>query len=83
MKLGDVNQGIPILKERLHQNNVPILEDYDKREQLQASAGGLDWFGLGSMVIITTRDKHLLDIHGVEKQYEVDVFNVTEALKLD
>jgi len=83
MKLGDVNQGIPILKERLHQKNVLlILDDIDKREQLQATAGGLDWFGLGSMVIITTRDKHLLDIHGVEKQYEVDFFNVTEALKL-
>lgn len=33
-------------------------------------------------MVIITRDKHLLDIHGVEKQYEVDIFNVTEAMKL-
>jgi hypothetical protein len=32
-----------------------ILDDVDSLEQLEALAGGLDWFGSGSRVIITTR----------------------------
>lgn len=38
-------------------------------------AGGLDWFVLGSRVLITTRDKHLLEIHDIEKAYEVWALN--------
>ncbi|XP_061373064.1 disease resistance protein Roq1-like [Gastrolobium bilobum] len=80
---GDVNQGIPILKERLHREKVLlILDDVDKKEQLQAVAGGLDWFGSGSIIVITTRDKHLLEFHGIKKLYEVNEFNDTEALEL-
>ncbi|XP_061376473.1 disease resistance protein Roq1-like [Gastrolobium bilobum] len=82
-KLGDVNQGIQILKERLQQKKVLlILDDVDKREQLQATAGGIDWFGSGSTIIITTRDKHLLDIHGVKNLSEVKKLNDIEALEL-
>ncbi|XP_029129112.1 TMV resistance protein N [Cajanus cajan] len=83
IKLGDVYQGIPILQQRLCRKKVLlVLDDINKKEQLQATAGGLDWFGLGSIIIITTRDKHLLDIHGIEKQYEVNEFNDVEALEL-
>jgi hypothetical protein len=45
-------------------------------------AGGLDWFGVGSRVIVTTRDKHLLENHGIEVSYEIDVFDKGEALEL-
>lgn len=83
IKLADVRQGIPILKERLHRKKVLlILDDVDKIEQLKAIAGGFDWFGSGSVVIVTTRDNHLLEIHGVEKRYEVKEFNDTEAREL-
>jgi hypothetical protein len=36
-----------------------ILDDVRKKEQLEAIAGGFDWFGLGSVIIVTTRNKHL------------------------
>jgi len=60
IKLEDVNQGIPILKARLHRKKVLlVLDDVDKKDQLDAIAGGFDWFGVGSVIIVTTRNKHL------------------------
>ncbi|KAL2967611.1 hypothetical protein AAZX31_16G185400 [Glycine max] len=83
INLGDVYRGIPMLQQRLSRKKVLlVLDDVNKKEQLQATAGGLDWFDSGSIIIITTRDKHLLDIHGVKKQYEVNKFNDVEALEL-
>jgi len=45
-------------------------------------AGGLDWFGRGRRVIITTRDKQLLNCHGIESTYQVEGLYGTEALEL-
>ncbi|KAL8105978.1 disease resistance protein RPV1-like isoform X2 [Apium graveolens] len=80
----NVNQGIAISRDRLPRTRsiLLILDDVDKREQLQALAGGMDWFGSGSRVVITTRDKHLLDVHGVDKIYDVKELNDDEALEL-
>ena len=44
--------------------------------------GKHNWFGSGSRVIITTRDKHLLQTLEVEEIYEVDRLNDDEALHL-
>ncbi|XP_061350173.1 disease resistance protein Roq1-like [Gastrolobium bilobum] len=83
IKLSSVNKGIPIIKHRLQQKKVLIvLDDVDKRQQLQATVGKPDWFGSGSRIIITTRDKHLLKSHEVERTYEVDGLNKKEALEL-
>ncbi|MCI29160.1 resistance protein, partial [Trifolium medium] len=68
---------------RLHRKKVLlILDDIDKLKQLHALAGGLDWFGAGSRVIVTTRDKHLLESHGIEVKYEIDEFDKGESLEL-
>ena len=81
IKVGDVNRGIPIIKRRLQQTKVLlVLDDVDKLEQL--IAGGHDWFGSGSIIIITTRDKYLLDAHGVVKLCDVKPLNVEKTLKL-
>ncbi|XP_027189873.1 TMV resistance protein N-like isoform X2 [Cicer arietinum] len=83
IKLGSVSYGIPIIKERLQRKKILlILDDVDKLEQLQALAGELDWFGHGSRVIITTRDKHLLTNHEIKSTYEVDGLNEKDALEL-
>ncbi|MCI23672.1 disease resistance protein, partial [Trifolium medium] len=58
MKIGGVNEGIEIIKERLCQKKVLlILDDVDELKQLKFLAGRFDWFGPNSRVIITTRDK--------------------------
>lgn len=83
IKLGNVYKGIPIIKKRLCCKKVLlILDDVDRLEQLQALAGGHDWFGFGSVIIITTRDKHLLAAHQVDKTYEVKKLNHEEAFEL-
>ena len=45
-------------------------------------AGEHCWFGSGSRVIITTRDRDLLKTHEVNTIYEAKVLNYDEALKL-
>ncbi|XP_045833054.1 disease resistance protein RPV1-like isoform X2 [Trifolium pratense] len=83
IKLGDVSEGIPIIRERLHRKKILlILDDVDKLKQLQVLAGGFDWFGAGSTVIITTRDKHLLNSHEIKDMYAVEGLYGTEALEL-
>ncbi|KEH26798.1 putative TIR domain, glycoside hydrolase, family 29, leucine-rich repeat domain, L [Medicago truncatula] len=42
----------------------------------------VDWFGPGSRVIITTRNKHLLASHRIEKTYPVEGLNGIDALEL-
>ncbi|KAL2334999.1 hypothetical protein Fmac_016212 [Flemingia macrophylla] len=83
MKFGSVNEGIPVIKHRLHSKKVLlILDDVDDLDQLRATIGGTDWFGSGSKIIITTRDRHLLICYGIKSTYEVNGLNKTEALDL-
>ncbi|XP_027357321.1 TMV resistance protein N-like [Abrus precatorius] len=83
IRLGSVDDGISIIKERLqHKRVLLILDDISKLEQLEALAGSSDWFGSGSRVIITTRNKHLLTYHRVEITYEVQELNNKDALEL-
>ncbi|KEH29798.1 disease resistance protein RUN1 [Medicago truncatula] len=83
IKLGGVSEGIPYIKERLHTKKILlILDDVDNLEQLHALAGGRDWFGCGSRVIITTRNKHLLTNHEIEIIHEVKGMSTENALEL-
>jgi hypothetical protein len=59
-----------------------VLDDVNELNQLENLAGTQDWFGPGSRVLITTRDKHLLMTHGVHKTYEVGMIFPNEALNL-
>jgi hypothetical protein len=82
-KLRDNSEGISTIKKRLQRKKVLlILDDIDELKQLQVLAGGLDWFCVGSRVIITTRDKHLLASHGIEATYEIQGLKKKEALEL-
>ncbi|KAK2421656.1 TMV resistance protein N [Trifolium repens] len=83
IQIEDSSEGIPIIRKRLHRKKVLlILDDIDELKQLRALAGGADWFGVGSRMIVTTRDKQLLENHGIEKTYEIDELNKGEALEL-
>ncbi|MED6133278.1 hypothetical protein PIB30_026862 [Stylosanthes scabra] len=83
IKLASESEGISLIKQRLKRKKVLlVLDDVDKLEQLKAIAGRADWFGSGSIVIITTRDKHVLASHLVERTYQVKEFDDKEALEL-
>nr|BBI93436.1 TIR-NBS-LRR family protein [Glycine soja] len=83
INLASVEQGASIIQHRLQRKKVLlILDDVDKHEQLQAIVGRPCWFGPGSRVIITTRDKQLLASHGVKRTYEVELLNENNALQL-
>ncbi|XLR24764.1 hypothetical protein HN51_071287 [Arachis hypogaea] len=78
-----VKEGSSQIQQRLRQKRVLlILDDIDEYEQLKAIAGKPDWFGRGSRIIITTRNKHLLTLHDIEKTYEVQGLNKEESLDL-
>ncbi|KAM4078068.1 hypothetical protein ACB094_09G008600 [Castanea mollissima] len=70
IKMSDVHQGVNIIKNRLcHKKVLLVLDDVNHVHQLEKLAGEHHWFGLGSRIIITTRDEHVLVAHRVRKIY--------------
>ncbi|KAI7981842.1 TMV resistance protein N [Camellia lanceoleosa] len=83
LKINSVDEGINLMKERLHSKKVLIvLDDVDHANQLNNLAGNHDWFGPGSRIIITTRNEHLLKLLRVDEKYMVKKLNHEEALQL-
>ncbi|KAL4605423.1 hypothetical protein ACB092_09G027700 [Castanea dentata] len=84
MKVESVARGINMIKEVLHGKRILlILDDVDKSKQIENLFGNCDWFALGSRVLITTRDNHLLDNLGkVCTTYKVTELNNHESLEL-
>ncbi|KAG7945377.1 hypothetical protein I3843_15G148900 [Carya illinoinensis] len=81
--VGNVDRGVYELKRRLCSRRVLlILDDVDELVQLETLAGDREWFGLGSRIIVTTRDQNLLNNHKVDSKYEVKRLDHNEALKL-
>ncbi|XP_010251791.1 PREDICTED: TMV resistance protein N-like [Nelumbo nucifera] len=78
----DISKGINIIKQRIHGRPVlVVLDDVDDARVLEALVGGRDWFCDGSRIIITTRDRQVLeDIANVF--YDVKVLSGTEPLQL-
>ncbi|XP_043687832.1 TMV resistance protein N-like [Telopea speciosissima] len=66
--IGDIHRGKKLIEERVCKEKVlVVLDDVDAKEQIDALAGGLNWFGQGSRVIITTRDEHILNMANVNR----------------
>ncbi|MED6147422.1 hypothetical protein PIB30_043892 [Stylosanthes scabra] len=59
-----------------------VLDDVDDVGQLDNLAGAQDWFGPGSRIIITSRDRHVLDVHGVNRICKVEELEQNEAHEL-
>ncbi|KAM5586447.1 disease resistance protein RPV1 [Rosa sericea] len=78
-----VDRGISVIKQRLSLKKVLlILDDVNHLDQLNKLAGAESWFGQGSRVIITTRDRGLLTRHGIELIYKVRKLDYQQALEL-
>ena len=74
IRIQDVDDGVFTIKNRLcHKRILLILDDVNQFEQLNKLAGNHIWFGSGSRIIITTRDKHLLQI--ADETYDVEGLN--------
>lgn len=83
LRINNLYEGASMEIERLQYKKVLlVLDDVDHIDQLEALAGKREWYGLGSRVIITTKDKHLLVKHEVEKIYRMTMLNDNESLQL-
>ncbi|KAJ0568624.1 putative TIR domain, P-loop containing nucleoside triphosphate hydrolase [Helianthus annuus] len=83
IKIRSIGHGVSIIKRSLSNKKVlVVLDDVDDYNQLEALAGSPSWFGPGSIIIVTGRDKQLLIARGVEDIYEVDLLHDYEALEL-
>ena len=78
-----VSHGAIMIKSILSSKRVFIvLDDVDNLVQLEYLLRNRGWLGKGSRVIITTRNKHLLNVQGVDDLYEVEQLNFNEAYEL-
>ena len=83
INIWNVYEGINVIRNTISNKNVFIvLDDVDGEEQLGALAGKHDWFGLGSRIIVTSRDSHLLRRCGVDDIYTAKVLINNDALQL-
>ncbi|CAN6544845.1 unnamed protein product [Malus baccata var. baccata] len=77
--------GSTFVQERLHRTKVfVVLDAVDEMDQIELLAGDDAWFGPGSRIIITTRDRSLLEKKNIHdsKIYRVQGLLSAEALKL-
>ncbi|XP_031475623.1 disease resistance protein RPV1-like isoform X2 [Nymphaea colorata] len=71
ISISNVEQGISIIRRRVSRKRVLlILDDVDHIDQLGKLAGSPNWFGEGSKIIITTRNRDLLVKHHL-KEHEI------------
>ena len=64
------------LRKGCHKKVLLVIDDVNQLDQLEKLAGE---FGLGSWIIITTRDEHVLVQHGILKRYKPNVSNNDDA----
>ncbi|KAK1409579.1 hypothetical protein QVD17_36106 [Tagetes erecta] len=80
-KVKDCDDGMCQIRRRMSRKKVlVVLDDVDNIKQLQFLAGSHEWFGLGSRVMITTRDEHVLCY--TQEKYVPELLTETEAMKL-
>ncbi|XP_059659415.1 disease resistance protein RUN1-like isoform X2 [Cornus florida] len=81
--ISDPDRGIKVIENRLcNKRLLLVLDDVDDEHTLKyLVAVGPEWLGSGSRIIITTRNKRLLDTYSV-KIYDMELLDGSEALQL-
>ncbi|KAI9073091.1 hypothetical protein K1719_044939 [Acacia pycnantha] len=81
--VGDNYEGRKLIKNMLCNRKVLlVLDDVSERSQLENLAREQGWFGEGSIILVTTRDKHVLSSYDVSTQYDMKFLNDDESLEL-
>ncbi|XP_039040461.1 putative disease resistance protein At4g11170 [Hibiscus syriacus] len=71
------------LKDRLSRKKVQVVcDDVTNSSQLELLFRGIDRFGPGSRVIVTTRDKQVLIQNDIDLIYEVEELDEDESVRL-
>ncbi|KAK3200037.1 hypothetical protein Dsin_023452 [Dipteronia sinensis] len=71
------------IKDKLRRRKVLIvLDDVDNVDQIKILSEGIDQFGPGSRIIITTRNKQVLRNYSVNDIYDIKAFDDRESLQL-
>ncbi|XP_044504964.1 disease resistance protein RPP2B-like isoform X2 [Mangifera indica] len=77
------NIGLTLTKERLvHKKVLIVFDDVTSLNQIENLIGDPKCFGLGSRIIITSRDKQVLNNCGADKIYKLEELVDYEALQL-
>ncbi|XP_058756856.1 disease resistance protein RPV1-like isoform X2 [Vicia villosa] len=77
-----IQSGIAILQNKPNKKKVLIvLDDVSTLEEMNTFCGSRKWFGQGSIIIITTRDMHLLNGR-VDQIYNMTIMNESESIEL-
>ncbi|KAF8041845.1 hypothetical protein BT93_A0443 [Corymbia citriodora subsp. variegata] len=81
--VSNVDEGIGVIKSRFKSKKVLILlDDIDDKDHLNALVGDGSWFKAGSIVIITTRNKSILNETGVGYKYQLNELSLKQSLIL-
>ncbi|KAL3745587.1 hypothetical protein ACJRO7_014669 [Eucalyptus globulus] len=81
--ISNVEEGIKMIKERLCGKKVLVLlDDVDQMTHWDALIGKPAWFGLGSRIIITSRNRDIVDVSEVCYPYELMSMNFNLSLQL-
>ncbi|KAB2006467.1 hypothetical protein ES319_D11G347300v1 [Gossypium barbadense] len=79
----NVHDGNAIISHRLSSKKVlVVLDDVDNIQHLKCLVGRRDWFNLGSRIIVTTRDEHLLRSYRINDVYKPTTLNPNDAIRL-
>jgi len=82
-KIQSIECGKSILKDRLcHKRVLILLDDVNTLDQLNALCGSRKWFGSGSRIIITTRDRHILSGNRVNKVFKMKHMDESDSIEL-
>ncbi|XP_030470815.2 disease resistance protein RPV1-like [Syzygium oleosum] len=82
--INNIMEGKKVIKERLYSKMVLLLlDDVDEASQLDALVQKREWFGKGSKIIITTRDRGILNVPTlVDWTYELTSMDFDHSLQL-
>ncbi|XP_043698333.1 disease resistance protein TAO1-like [Telopea speciosissima] len=81
--IATVDDGINVIQQRFCAKKVLIvLDDVDRDIQVTSLVGDRKWFGAGSKIIITSRDRQILRVQEADAIYEPRVMDSYKSLEL-